>query len=93
MMEPPWRLAPAVEVLTRRRLIGRVERMRHRLAIFAIGIDARKGRDPVLRGSVRSTRARPPQGDRPLKRRIWGGCLPAIGFKVTPNAPPPFCPA
>ena len=44
--------------------------MSHRLADSAIGIDARQGRDPVLRGSVRSTRARPPEGDRPSPGRL-----------------------
>ena len=41
----------------------------------AIGIEARMGRDPACRGSVRSTRARPPKGDRPLpfKQVDWFG--------------------
>ena len=60
-------LALAVDVLKRLRLIVLVERMRNPLAISAIGIDARQGRDPVLRGSVRSTRVRPRKGDRPAQ--------------------------
>ncbi len=39
-----------------------MERLWDPLAVPATGIEAREGRGPVLRGSVRSTRARPPKG-------------------------------
>ena len=39
-----------------------MERIKQRVAGSAIGIEARHGRDPACRGSVRSTRARPRQG-------------------------------
>ena len=71
MMEPPLRSPLAVDVLMRRRLSGRVERLWHPLGDSAIGIDARQGRDPVVRGSVRSTRAQPPKGDRPTSKDAY----------------------
>lgn len=55
--------------LVRKRPIVPGERMQHALAVSETGIDARMGRDSE-RGSVRSTRARPPEGGRPpLKSR------------------------
>ena len=49
MVKVILRFRPAVDVLMRRRSTGRVERMRHRLAGSAIGIEAREGRDSLAR--------------------------------------------
>ena len=81
MVEPPLRPPRAVDPLMRRRSSGPAERMWHPLADSAIGIEARQGRDPVLRGSVRRTRARPPKGDRPAPRDASG----AVRFRLTPD--------
>ena len=61
MAESPLRPPRAVDRSMLRRSSGPLERMWHPLVVSAIGIDARQGRDPVLRGSVRSMRARPPR--------------------------------
>ena len=52
----------------------------------AIGIEARMGRDPACRGSVRSTRARPPKGDRPLLSRQ--GTTVRVGRRRCRHHPP-----
>ena len=56
-----------------------VERVWHLSAVSAIGIEARMGRDSE-RGSVRSTRARPPKGDRPMPVFTETG----TGLRMTP---------
>ena len=73
---PFWNVADATRRfgagrwLARGPLSERVERIEQAFMVSATGIDARLGRDPACRGSVRSTRARPPKGGRPPKGRV-----------------------
>ena len=55
--------------LARGRLSEPVERIEQAFTVSATGVDARQGRDPACRGSVRSTRARTLKGDRPSQER------------------------